>query len=210
MSHPSLLKPLGCIPRWNAGVFVSDGAAPKIRGRGNDVELSATMIVREPFVIRGQSGFLAIPIVGIPALTLAAFTYYREHLPDFCLDNAGKVIGLSALVTVGLLLVAAFLRSRRVEVDDDSIRYHSWLTDLTLPAVAISAVTFETEVSEGSDGASVSRYLTLWSGDEIALKLNSVFWPPAGMAGLLDRLRESAPGLRMDLSVERFMGVKGV
>lgn len=166
------------------------------------------MTAQEPIVVRGHSGYLIVPILAIPAATATAFTYYRDHLPSFCLENAEKVIGIAALLTLVLMAVAAFQKSRRVEARRNQLLYRSWLHDRTLNAETISAVTFETEVAPGSDTTNIEHYLTLWCGDEIALKFNSRLWPQAGMSQLLYWLKERVPSLRTDLTVERYMSEK--
>ena len=162
-----------------------------------------------PLVIRGNSGHLIVPIVAIPAAAAAAFGYYRDHLPEFCLENAEKVIGIAAALTLALILVARFLKSRYVVVTGDQLRYRSWFTDRTVPATAISAATFETEISGGSDNGSVEHYLTLWQGHEVALKFNSRLWPRTELGELLRRLKRSAPSVRVDLAVERYAAQRG-
>lgn len=158
------------------------------------------------FVVRSQSGFLIIPIIGIPGLTAVAFTYYRENLPEFCLENAEMVVAVSGMFTLALIVAAGFLKSRHIEIRGDRLLYRSWLSERTLYAPMISAVTLETEVSGGSDNTSVSHYLTVWSGDEVALKFNSLLWPRDGMGRMLRWLKERIPEVRMDLAVERYMG----
>jgi hypothetical protein len=167
-----------------------------------------TMKVPAQIVVRGHSGYLIVPIVAIPAATGTAFTYYRDNLPSFCLENAEKVIGTAALLTFVLMVVAAFLRARRVEGRGNQLHYHSWLQDRAVSAATISAVTFETEVAVGSDNDNIEHYLSLWCGKEVALKFNSRLWPQSGMSQLLRWLKERVPALRMDLAVERYMSEK--
>lgn len=156
-------------------------------------------------VVRGLAGYLVVPIVAIPALAVGAFGYYRDHLPEFCIENAEKVIGIALALTAVLVVAALFLRARRLEVRGGQLRYRSWLTDRTLPAASISAVTFETEVSGGPDNANVQHYLSLWSGERVVLKFNSVLWRRAELARLLRWLNDTVPGIRLDLAVERYM-----
>lgn len=166
------------------------------------------MRVPGQIVVRGHSGYLIVPIVAIPATAVAAFTYYRDSLPSFCLENAEKVIGTVALLTLVLVVMAAFLKGRRVEGRGHQLHYHSWLQDRTVSLVTISAVTFETEVATSPDSTDVEHYLSLWCGEEIALKFNSRLWPRSGLSQLLWWLKERVPTLRMDLAVERYMSEK--
>lgn len=161
-----------------------------------------------PLLVRGKSGHLIVPIVALPAITIAAFTYFRSHLPGFCVENAEKVMLTSGLLTIGLVAVAWFRRSRRIECLAGQLRYRSWLTDKVVGAAQISAATFETEISGSADQAVAEHYLSLWSGDEPVLRLNTQLWPRDGMAALLRALREHNPALRLDLAVERYVGNK--
>lgn len=162
-------------------------------------------MVQDQIVVRGHSGYLIVPIVAIPSAAVIAFTYYRDNLPSFCVENAEKVIGTAVLLTLVLIVVAAFLRGRRVEGRRNQLHYHSWLQHRTLNTAMISAVTFETEISGSSDSANIEHYLSLWCGKEVALKFNSRLWPQSGMSQLLRWLKERVPTLRMDLAVERYM-----
>lgn len=163
------------------------------------------MKMAEPIVIRGQSGYLIVPILAVPAATAVAFGLYREHLPTFCLDNAEKVIGLAALFTLALTVTAAFLRGRRLEARGGQLRYRSWLQDRLVDASSLSAVTFESEAGGGADETHVEHYLSLWNGDKVVLRFNRRLWPDAGMRQLLHWLRTRCPALHMDAAVERYL-----
>lgn len=158
-----------------------------------------------PLVVRGKSGHLIVPIVGIPAITIAASTYYRSHLPDFCVQNEEKIMLISGLLTFGLVVAAWFRTSRRLECLAGQIRYRSWLTDKIVAAAQISAATFETEISGSADQNLTEHCLALWSGHEPVLRFNTALWPSDGMAALLRALREYNPALRLDLAVERYV-----
>jgi hypothetical protein len=159
-----------------------------------------------PLVVKGHSGYLFVPIVFIPAIAVTAFTYYRDNLPSFCIENADKVLALTGILTLALVVVALFQRSRRVELRGEDLHYHSWITDRTLRTKSITAVTFETEISGGESQSVTEHYLTLWSGDDEILRFNSQRWPHAGLRALLYALRERRPAIRMDLAVERYIG----
>lgn len=157
-------------------------------------------------VVKGHSGYLFVPVVFIPAIAVGAFTFYRDNLPSFCIENADKVFALTGLVTLALIVAALFLRSRRVELRGGELRYHSWITDRTLRTEAITAVTFETEISGGESQSLTEHYLTLWSGTDTVLRFNSQRWPHSGLCALLNALQARQPSIRMDLAVERYLG----
>jgi hypothetical protein len=156
-------------------------------------------------VVQGHSGYLFVPIVFIPAIAVGAFTYYRDNLPSFCIENADKVLALTGIVTLALIVAALFMRSRRVELRGGELHYHSWITDRTLRTEAITAVTFETEISGGESQSLTEHYLTLWSDTDTLLRFNFQRWPRTGLRALLNALRERQPSLRMDLAVERYL-----
>lgn len=160
------------------------------------------MTSTSPYVVKGRSGYLIVPIVAIPVTTLGAFMYYGDALPDFCVQNAEKVAGLAALFTLVLVVVALFRRSRSVEVRGDALRYRSWLTDHTVRLGAISAVTFETEISGDSDQSTIQHYLSFWSGNDLLLRFDSSLWPRGGLSALVQRVRQSNPAARLDRDVE--------
>lgn len=162
--------------------------------------------IRSSVVVNGHSGFMIVPIAAIPAATFAAFTYYREHLPSFCLENAEKIIAASGLLTLVLIVAALFMRSRRVEVQGDRLYYHSWFTDRKVRIESVTAVTFETEISGGDDRTLTEHFLTLWSGDDVAMRFNVQRWPRDGLRQLLRTLRERRPAIRFDLAVDRYIG----
>lgn len=166
------------------------------------------MTAHGPLVVKGTSGHLAVPIVAIPAIAVGAFTYYRDHLPDFCVQNAEKILLTSALLALVLVGVAWFRTTRRVEYASGQIRYRSWITQKTVAATTVNAVTFETELSGSNDQVTMERYLTLWSGDETVLRFNSQLWPRDGMAALLRALRERNPTLRLDRAVEQYAAAR--
>jgi hypothetical protein len=159
-----------------------------------------------PFVVHGHSGYLIVPIFIIPAVTSAAFGYFRETLPEFCIQNAEKVVAMAAALTLLLAVVAIFQRSRRIEVIADRLRYYSWLTDRTINVGQITAATFETELSGGDDYHMTEDYLTLWAGDDQLLRLSPQRWPREGLREILLRLR--AMSVRMDRDVERYINVR--
>jgi hypothetical protein len=152
-------------------------------------------------VVRGHSGHLIVPIIGIPALTLGAFTYYRDTLPDFCMENAEKIIGLAALLVAALCIAALFRKSRSVELRGDRLIYKSWLGTRTVPLSTLSAVTFETEVSGHAEQTTTEHYLSLWSGNKVLLRFNRDLWPAQGLRDLLARLQERAPAVQLDRAV---------
>lgn len=157
-----------------------------------------------PLVVKGKSGHLAVPILAISAITVGAFTYFRNHLPEFCIQNAEKILLTSILLTLILVAVAWFRRTRRVEYVSGHLRYRSWITDKTMAATAITAATFETELSGGGEQTTTEHYLSLWSGDEAVLRFNTQLWPHDGMVALLRALREHNPMMRLDRDVEQY------
>lgn len=156
-------------------------------------------------VVQGHSGYLFVPALFIPLATYVAFAHYRDSLPEFCIENAEKVIGLAALVTLALAAAALFLRSRRVELHGDRLRYRSWVTDRTVAVAEITAVTLETELSGGAESHMVEHFLTLWSGDDARLRFNIARWPRDGLQDLLRALQARHPALRLDVAVERYI-----
>lgn len=156
-------------------------------------------------VIKGHSGHLVVPIVIIPVVAVTAFTYYRERLPSFCVENGAKVIAVSTLLTLMLAVAAWFLRSRRVELHGDRLHYHSWITDRTLRIEDVTAVTFETEISGGDGHDVIERCLTLWSGADARLRFSTQRWPQGGLRRLLCALHERRPSIHLDLDVERYI-----
>lgn len=159
-----------------------------------------------PFIVHGHSGYLIVPILLIPAVTFAAFGYFSDTLPEFCIQNAEKVMAVSAGLTLLLVIVAVFQRSRVIELGRDRLRYRSWLTDRTMNVSQITAATFETELSGGADNHMTEDYLTLWGGDEKLLRLSPQRWPRDGVREILSRLR--AASVRMDRDVERYINVR--
>ena len=159
-----------------------------------------------PFVVHGHSGYLILPIFLIPGVTFAAFGYFKDTLPEFCIQNAEKVVALSAGITLLLAVVAVFQRSRFIEVGAESFRYHSWLTDRTISVRQITAATFETELSGGADNHMTEDYLTLWAGDDELLRVSPHRWPREGLREVLSRLR--AASVRMDRDVERYISTR--
>jgi hypothetical protein len=167
-----------------------------------------SVISHSALVVRGTSGYLAVPIIAIPAIAIGAFTYFRSHLPEFCIQNAEKILLTSALLTLALVGVAWFRRTRRIEYLSGQLRYRSWITDKAVAAAQISAATFETEISGSGDQTTTEHYLSLWSGNEAILRFNSQLWPRDGMAALLRSLREQNPKLRLDRDVEQYAGLR--
>lgn len=165
------------------------------------------MISHGALVVRGTSGHLAVPIIAIPAIAIGAFTYFRSHLPEFCIRNAEAILLSTALLTLALAGVAWFRRTRRVECLSGQLRYRSWITDKAVAATRIDAATLETEVWGNGDQISSEQYLSLWSGNEAVFRFNSQLWPRDGMATLLRYLRERNPKLRLDRDVEQYAGL---
>lgn len=144
------------------------------------------------------------PIVAIPARALGAFVYFRDHLPEFCIQNAQKILITSALLTLALLGLAWFRATRRVEYVSGHLRYRSWVTDKTVAATTISAATLDTELSGKGNQTRTEHYLSLRSGNDIVLRFNLQLWPRDGLAALLHALREHNPALRLDHAVEQY------
>lgn len=153
----------------------------------------------------GQSGHLIVPIVAIPAITIGAFTYFRDHLPEFCVQNAEKVIGIAVLLTLVLSLVTLFRRSRKVAFAAGHLRYHSWLTDKSIAASRVTNITFETELSGSADQATTDHYLSLWSGNDLLVRFNSAHWPRAGLAPILRAIQQNNPAVRIDRAVDEYL-----
>lgn len=148
---------------------------------------------------------MIVPIVGIPAITIGAFTYFRDHLPEFCLENAEKVITSAALLTLALSIVAWFRITRQVSFEAGLVRYRSWVSDRTIAASQVSNVTFETEVSAGSDQTVTEHYLSLWSGNAQLLRFNSALWPREGLARILRAIQQHNPATRFDRAVDKYI-----
>lgn len=153
----------------------------------------------------GQSGHLIVPVVAIPTITIGAFTYFRDHLPEFCVQNAEKVIGTAFLLTLAFLLVAWFRRSRTVAFAAGQLRYHSWLTDKSIAASQVTNMTFETELSGSADQTTTEHYLSLWSGNDLLVRFNSAHWPQDGLAPILRAIQQHNPTARIDRSVDKYM-----
>lgn len=153
----------------------------------------------------GQSGHLIVPIVAIPAITIGAFTYFRDHLPEFCVQSAAKVIGTAVLLTLAFMLVAWFRRSRTVAFAAGQLRYHSWLTDKSIAASQVTNMTFETEVYGSEDQITTEHYLSLWSGDALLVRFNSAHWPRHGLAPILRVIQQHNPATRIDRAVDKYL-----
>lgn len=153
----------------------------------------------------GQSGHLIVPIVAIPIITIGAFTYFRDHLPGFCVQNAEKVIGIAVLLTLVFLLVAWFRRSRTVAFAAGQLRYHSWLTEKSIAASQVTSMTFETELSGSADQTTTDHYLSLWSGNDLLVRFNSAHWPRDGLAPILRAIQQHNPTARIDRAVDKYM-----
>lgn len=163
------------------------------------------MATDRPLTVTGHSGYLAVPIIAIPALTLGAFTHFRSTLPDFCLQNAEKVIAISASLTFILAAVALFRRNRHVSLRGGLVEYRSWVTSKSIQASALSAVTFETEVTASSDQTTVEHFLSLWSGHDLAMRFNTSLWPRSGLATLITRVSSLNPSIRLDRAVDKYI-----
>lgn len=163
------------------------------------------MTFGHPLSTHGQSGHLIVPIVAIPAITIGAFTYFRDHLPEFCVQNAEKVIGIAGLLTLVLLLVAWFRRSRTVAFAAGHLRYHSWITEKSIAASQVTNMTFETELSGSADQATTEHYLSLWSGNDLLVRFNSAHWPRNGLAPILRAIQQHNPNARIDRAVDQYM-----
>lgn len=163
------------------------------------------MATNRPLIVTGHSGYLAVPIIAIPTITLGAFTHFRDTLPDFCLQNAEKVIAISTVLTLILAAVALFRRNRYVALRGELIEYGSWLTSKAVQASALSAVTFETEVAAGSDQTTVEHFLSLWAGHELAMRFNTSLWPRSGLATLVYRISSLNPSIRLDRAVDQYV-----
>lgn len=156
------------------------------------------------FVISGRSGYMAVPIVLLPLLTAGAYLHFRASLPEFCQRNAEMVIATVAGLTGVLLLVAAFLRGRRLEVGPETLRYRSWFGERVLAIAELSQLTFETEVSGSNDDVRVQHFLALWAGDRARLKFNTQYWARDDLQRLITHLRARQPTLQLDRDVERY------
>jgi len=159
--------------------------------------------------VTGSSGPLWVPILFLPALTLGAGAYYRDTLPDFCVRNAEAILATIGAVVGVMVLVALFLRARRLEFTGGVLRYASWLSRREVEAQALTDVTFETLVTEDDSSAYTMEYLTLWRGDAQVLKLNLLYWDKAQLRDLVRRLVERVPALRLDRDVRRFAALPG-
>lgn len=163
------------------------------------------MSSEQAFVVRGESGHLMVPIVAIPVITVGAFTYFRDRLPEFCLQNAEKVIAIAALFTLVLAVVAWFRKSRDVTYALGQLRYRSWLTQKAIAVSRISNITFETELAGSGDQTVTEHYLSLWSGDDVLLRFNSQLWPQKGLAAIVRRIQREHPALRTDRAVDKYI-----
>lgn len=159
-------------------------------------------------LIRGTSGHLAVPITALPVIAIGSFTYFRDVLPGFCIQNAGKIFLATALLTSTLIAMAWFRKTRRIEYRSGQLRYRSWITDKTVAAAQLTAATFETELSGSDDQTTTEHYLSLWRGNEAVLRFNSRLWPRDDMTALLRALRETNPALRLDRDVAEYAGVR--
>jgi len=159
--------------------------------------------------VTGSSGPLWVPIFFLPAIALGAGAYFRDTLPDFCVRNAEAILLTVAGLVGVLMLTAAFLRTRRLEITDGVLRYASWLSRREVEAQALTDLTFETLVTEDDSSAYTMEYLTLWRGDAQALKLNLLYWDKEQLRDLVRRLVERVPALRVDRDVRRFAALPG-
>lgn len=156
-------------------------------------------------VVRAESGHLVVLIVAIPVITIGAFTYFRDHLPEFCLENAEKVIALAALLTLALTMLAGFRKSRSVSYASGQLRYQSWLTKKAMSVGHISNITFETELSVSGDQTLTEHYLSLWSGNEVLLRFNSQLWPQKGLVAIVRAIQREHPAVRTDHAVDQYI-----
>jgi hypothetical protein len=110
----------------------------------------------------------------------------------------------SGALTLALVIVAWFRRSRTVTFTSGWLRYRSWLTDTTIAVSRITNATFDTELS-GGDQTLTEHYLSLWSGDDLLLRFNAGSWPRDGLAALLRAIQQDNPAARLDHAVERYV-----
>jgi len=161
--------------------------------------------MRSYLTVQGHSGYLAVPIFLIPALAFVAFFYFSDNLPEFCLTNANMVLLTIGGVVAVLLLMAAYLRTRRLQLQNGMLSYVSWFRRTAFGVAVITDMTVETEAAVSSDSAPyTSHHLTFWRGDEELLRLNLDYWRGEPLRQLVHQLVQMNPAIKSDRDVRRY------
>ncbi|MBW3600328.1 MAG: hypothetical protein KY475_24050 [Planctomycetes bacterium] len=155
-------------------------------------------------IVQGRAGYLLVPIVVIAACAIGAPLYYKDSLPDFCIENAVKVLATAAAVEAALLVSAAFLAGRRIILQGPKLYYRSWLARREIDVSEISDLSLETDHSV--DSASTS-YIVLWSAGGPLLRLNPLLWDRPALAVLLQKISERNPRIQVAREVRPYVSV---
>lgn len=155
-----------------------------------------------PFAVQGRSGYLIVPVVLVPMCAVGAPLYYKDTLPEFCVENAVKVLLAAAGFEAVLLATAAFLAGRRMVLHGATLSLHSWFSCREIAVAAISELTLQTEHSV--DSASID-YLVFWGASGQLLRINPVYWDREALSAFVDQVGRINPQIRVARDVWRYL-----
>lgn len=148
-----------------------------------------------PLVVEGRATYLLVAMAVIALCAVGAPLYYRETLPDFCVENAYLVLLTTAAVELLLLTYAAFVAARRMLLEGSTLSYVTWFTERHIPLHSLTEVVVRKEYEPD---AAPTTYIVFRGAAGVLLRVNPMFWDRAAFAVLLDRICRLHPGLQVE------------
>lgn len=155
--------------------------------------------------VRGQGAHMIVPMLIIGSAALVGPLYYRDHLPEYCIENANVILGFVALIEIAFAVTGFFLSSRSICLSGRTVWYETWFTRRMFDAGSFTHVTLETDTQVFSDSFNTSHYLTLWTSSGDALRLNTMLWNRKGLSAFVGVLASMNPALRVDRDAEPYL-----
>lgn len=158
--------------------------------------------MQRSITVDGRGGLLFVPFIIIAACAIGAPMYYSDVLPEFCVQNAEKVIATVVAFEFGLLLGVAFLRGRKIILNENVLMYSSWFSDARIRVDTLTDLTLQADHSHDSG---TTYYLTFWRATESVLRINPLFWDRASLSVLLRQLIERRPAIHVSPEVRPYL-----
>lgn len=132
------------------------------------------------------------------------------HLTGARLDpsNVLKIWGLVLALALFLCAVGAYYRSRRLTLDDSTLRFKSLFHDESWPLAEVASLSYQLDLPVNE--AWPESYIALWDGRERLLTRVSLRgWELARLQELFRSLLARSPGVSVAPEVRRFLDSEG-
>lgn len=156
----------------------------------------------------GIAGFLVFLAAAMPAGLYFSGTPIGKICGTLDPANIYKIWGIVLAVAAGLCAMGAYYGSRRLILDETSLRFQSWFHDEAWPLSKVASLSYQ--IDAPVDDTAPESYIALWDGQERPLtRISLRGWDLKEFQAVFKALLARHPAISAAPEVRRFLESEG-